>query len=95
MRIEGSNPTFQIDSEPGAREVMPIRAPGTASATTDHVDIHQRPVVSPTNVLVEMQPGNIVVYKFIDASGQLIQQIPSEQMLNLATTDETSKESKK
>jgi hypothetical protein len=94
MRIEGSNPTFQIGSEPGAREVMPIRAPGTASATTDHVDI-QRPVVSPTNVLVEMQPGNIVVYKFIDASGQLIQQIPSEQMLNLATTDETSKESKK
>ena len=50
------------------------------------METQPKPDVSPTNVLVEMQPGNIVVYKFIDeASGRLIQQIPSEQMLNLST----------
>ena len=44
-------------------------------------------------MLVEMQPGNIVVYKFVDeASGRLIQQIPSEQMLKLSKTVETAKE---
>ena len=62
----------------------------------DHVETQPKPAVSPTNVLVEMQPGNIVVYKFIDeASGRLIQQIPSEQMLNLSTTDESPKERSK
>ncbi len=64
----------------------------------DRVETQPKPEVSPTNVLVEMQPGNIVVYKFVDeASGRLIQQIPSEQMLKLskvveATTSETAKE---
>jgi len=44
-----------------------------------------KPEVNLTNVVVEMQPGNIVVYKFVDeASGRLIQQIPSEQMLSLS-----------
>ena len=44
------------------------------------------------SVLVEMQPGNIVVYKFIDeASGRLIQQIPSEQMMNLSELAESAK----
>jgi uncharacterized FlaG/YvyC family protein len=34
-----------------------------------------------------------VVYKFVDeASGRLIQQIPSEQMLKLSKTGETPKE---
>jgi uncharacterized FlaG/YvyC family protein len=47
--------------------------------------VRQMPEANSTSVLVEMQPGNIVVYKFIDeASGQVIQQIPSEQMLNLS-----------
>jgi uncharacterized FlaG/YvyC family protein len=43
-----------------------------------------------------MQPGNIVVYKFIDeASGRLIQQIPSEQMLNLSQPVEATKDKKR
>ena len=51
----------------------------------DHVEIQPKPQANSTNVLVEMQPGNIVVYKFIDeASGRLIQQIPAEQLLNLS-----------
>ena len=78
-----------------AREVKPVRVPA-APAVKDRVETQPKPEVSPTNVLVEMQPGNIVVYKFVDeASGRLIQQIPSEQMLKLskvveATTGETS-----
>ena len=62
----------------------------------DHVETQPKPDVSPTNVLVEMQPGNIVVYKFVDeASGRLIQQIPSEQMLNLSEAVESNEKSKK
>jgi hypothetical protein len=95
MRIDGPNPVSQAGLEPAAREVKPVHVPQAAPAIQDHVETHQRPAVSPTNVLVEMQPGNIVVYKFIDeASGRLIQQIPSEQMLSLSSTDESPKESK-
>ena len=54
-------------------------------AIKDRVETQPKPEVSPTSVLVEMQPGNIVIYKFIDeASGRLIQQIPSEQLLKLS-----------
>src|SRR4029079_9721143 len=61
-----------------------------------HVEVHAKPAVSPTNVLVEMQPGNIVVYKFVDeSSGKVIQQIPSEQMLNLSEAVESNEKSKK
>ena len=63
---------------------------------TDHVEVHAKPAISPTNVLVEMQPGNIVVYKFVDeSSGNVIQQLPSEQMLNLSQAIESNEESKK
>ena len=95
MRIDGSNPVPQAGPEPAAREIKPVHVAEPAPVIRDHVETHQRPTVSPTNVLVEMQPGNIVVYKFIDeASGRLIQQIPSEQMLSLSSTDESPKESK-
>lgn len=95
MRIEGPSPVPLAGPEPVAPEVRPIHALQAAPAIQDHVETQQRPAVSPTNVLVEMQPGNIVVYKFIDeASGRLIQQIPSEQMLSLSTTDESPKERK-
>jgi uncharacterized FlaG/YvyC family protein len=60
------------------------------------VETQARPEVSSTNVLVEMQPGNIVVYKFIDeASGRLIQQIPAEEMLNLSQPVESAKDKKR
>jgi len=43
-----------------------------------------------------MQPGNIMVYKFVDeSSGKVIQQIPSEQMLNLSEAVEPTEKSKK
>src|SRR5689334_15824744 len=96
MRIDGPSPVPPAVSRPEVSEGKPAPArQAAAPAIKDRVETHQKPVVSPTNVLVEMQPGNIVVYKFIDeASGRLIQQIPSEQMLSLSSTDESPKESK-
>ena len=91
MRIDGSSPVPPANPRFEAPQVRPARAP--AAAVKDRVETHQKPEVSPTSVLVEMQPGNIVVYKFIDEpSGRLIQQIPSEQMLKLSKTGETAKE---
>jgi len=83
MRIDGSSPVPPADPLFEAPQALPARTP--AAAVKDRVETHQKPEISPTSVLVEMQPGNIVVYKFIDeASGRLIQQIPSEQLLNLS-----------
>ena len=97
MRMNGVNPAPPAGSEPVAREAKPIRASEAApSVVKDHVEMQQRPEVNTSNVLVEMQPGNIVVYKFIDeASGRLIQQIPSEAMLNLSRSVEGAKDKKR
>jgi hypothetical protein len=85
MRIDSVNPIHPEGAQPVVREAKAGHVPDPALAITDHVETHAQPEVSPTNVLVEMQPGNVVVYKFIDtASGRLIQQIPSEQMLSLS-----------
>ena len=100
MRIDGASPSSCRGPQPEAREVKPVPVPAAAaqrSRTTWRPNPSLKSV-RPT-LLVEMQPGNIVVYKFIDeASGRLIQQIPAEQMLNLSTdpskTGETDKEEK-
>jgi uncharacterized FlaG/YvyC family protein len=85
MRIDGTSPIPAV-TQPAAREAKASPAPETkAPVVKDRVDVQTKPEIDPTNVLVEMQPGNIVVYKFIDqASGRLIQQIPSEQMLSIS-----------
>jgi len=97
MRIDGPSPILPAGSRPEAREGKPARVPAaTGPAVKDHVETQPRPEVSSTNVLVEMQPGNIVVYKFIDeASGRLIQQIPAEEMLNLSQPVESAKDKKR
>jgi TusA-related sulfurtransferase len=86
MRIDGPSPILPAGSAPAVRDVRPVSAPeATAPLVKDHVEMQPKPEVNLTNVVVEMQPGNIVVYKFVDeASGRLIQQIPSEQMLSLS-----------
>jgi hypothetical protein len=97
MRIDGVSPVLPAGARPQAREVKPTPVPaGAVPAVKDHVETQPRPEVSSTNVLVEMQPGNIVVYKFIDeASGRLIQQIPAEAMLNLSQPVEAAKDKKR
>ncbi len=84
MRIDGPSPIPADLSQPVARETRKDSAQQATAASEDHVDTQPKPEDS-TKVVAEMQPGNIVVYKFVDkASGQLIEQIPSEQMLNLS-----------
>jgi uncharacterized FlaG/YvyC family protein len=98
MRIDGSSPIPSTVSRPAVREVKPAPAVHQAAPEVkDHVEMQQqKPEVAPTNVLVEMHPGNIVVYKFIDeASGRLIQQIPSEQMIKLSQPVEAPKDKKR
>ncbi len=83
MRIDGPNPA-PASAQPPSPDNKPHPAPPAPPETVDRVDQHQ-PDLPATNVVVEMQPGNVVVYKFVDeASGQLIQQIPSEEMLRLS-----------
>ncbi len=85
MRIDGVSPTPSAVLKPA---VKPIPASATP-VVKDRVETQSTP--NSMSVLVEMQPGNIVVYKFIDeASGRLIQQIPSEQMMNLSELAESA-----
>jgi hypothetical protein len=97
MRIDGTSPIRPAVSEPVVREPKGTPVPAAAASDVkDHVDTQPVPAANPTNVLVEMQPGNIVVYKFIDeASGRLIQQIPSEQMLQLSQLAEAPLDKKR
>lgn len=92
MRIDGASPIPPAVPQSMAREARPNPGPGPASPVIkDHLEMQPRPQTSSTNVLVEMQPGNIVVYKFIDeASGRLIQQIPAEQLLSLSESAEAA-----
>jgi uncharacterized FlaG/YvyC family protein len=95
MRIDGPNPVPPAVAQPATR-VAKQQPAAKAPMVKDHVEVQPKPAVSPTNVLVEMQPGNIVVYKFVDeSSGKVIQQIPSEQMLNLSEAVESNEKSKK
>ncbi len=81
MRIDGVNPIPSAVSKPAVKTTPAPAAPGVK----DRVETQHESKPNSTSVLVEVQPGNIVVYKFIDeASGRLIQQIPSEQMMNLS-----------
>jgi uncharacterized FlaG/YvyC family protein len=90
MRIDGASPIPSAVPQSVAREARPNPGPQPVSPVIkDHVEMQPRLQTNSTNVLVEMQRGNIVVYKFIDeASGRLIQQIPAEQLLNLSESAE-------
>ncbi|HEX3351495.1 MAG: hypothetical protein ACRD3H_03105 [Terriglobales bacterium] len=97
MRIDGASPIQPAVSQPVAGQPKATPVPAAAVPDVkDQVDTHPAPAANSTNVLVEMQPGNIVIYKFIDeASGRLIQQIPSQQMLELSQPAEAPKDKKR
>src|SRR4051794_5544089 len=96
MRIDGPNPVSSAAGQPASSVQKHLVPEPKAAVVNDPVEVQSRQVVSPTNILVEMQPGNIVVYKFVDeSSGKVIQQIPSEQMLNLSQAIESNEKSKK
>jgi len=97
MRIDGAIPDSPAASATPAREAKANPAPETAAPEAkDFLEVQHQPGTNTTNVLVQMRPGNIVVYKFIDeASGRLIEQIPSEQLLELAQSNEARDEKKR
>jgi len=92
MRIDGASPIPSAVPQSVAQEARPNPGPQLANPVVkDLVEIQPRPQANPTNVLVEMQPGDIVVYKFVDdANGRLIQQIPAEQLINLSESAEAA-----
>jgi uncharacterized FlaG/YvyC family protein len=92
MRIDGASPIASAVPQSVARQARANPAPqAKVPVVQDHLEMQPKPEINSTSVLVEMKPGNILVYKFIDrASGRLIQQIPSEQMLNLSESTEAA-----
>lgn len=81
MRIDGSNPAPA--PQPAAHENKPHPAPPAPALANDQLEQHH-PDLGATNVVVEMQKGNVLVYKFIDDAGRLVQQIPSAGMLKIS-----------
>jgi len=78
MSINGINPILGagLASAAGASPASPADEPVRHPAPEP---------VDTTNVIVEMPTTNTVVYQFVDtSSGQLIEQIPSQAMLNFA-----------
>ncbi len=99
MRIDGLNPLPAV-SVPETQAPAPAQGPQEAKANArsqesvptpkDEVTQHVSSP-DPLSVVVEMQSGNRLVYKFIDqANGEVIQQIPSETMLRMAEAIEST-----
>jgi uncharacterized FlaG/YvyC family protein len=96
MRIDGSQPAPLPPQEPAGTGGKTNRAMAEARPAIKDELVQPPPDSSSVNVVVEMQQGNVLIYKFIDgASGQLIQQIPSEQMLKLSEAMEAVQKSTK
>lgn len=91
MYIDAPNPLPSLPPEPAEQP----QARAAASAQVAQRAAESRPLPdeltqhnsspSPLSVVVEVQNGDRMVYKFIDqASGEVVQQIPSEAMLRMA-----------
>ena len=93
MRIDGANPISSVFPDPGARQPKRDSTARTAGQNLhDRVEIQRPRQASSINILVEIRSPNVVVYKYRNESdGQIIDQIPSEQMLDLVQAGEASK----
>jgi len=83
MRVNPTDSIPAVAPEPHSTEhkVEHRTAQPTAEPETPVQPAH----IEATSVVVEIQKGNEAVYRFVDAStGRLIEQIPSQQMLNFA-----------
>jgi len=96
MRINGSQPApLPQPQEPTGTEGKTNRAMAKARPSVKDEMVEHLPGSGSVNLVIEMQQGNVLVYKFMDgASGQLIQQIPAEQMLKLSEAVEAQKSTK-
>lgn len=85
MRVDGPNsnpspiPVAASTRQSGQRLSTSAQPSSPAQPSTPH----QAP--SDLSVVVEIQKDNRLVFRFVDqATGQIVQQIPSEQMLRLS-----------
>ena len=82
MNINGSNPAHAVEPEPAVIEKKVQHAAAASAAPKDKVERVQLDPRS-TNVVVEMERNNTLVFKFIDEkTGKVIQQFPPEQMVH-------------
>jgi uncharacterized FlaG/YvyC family protein len=87
VRFPGQTPALVADKHRSA-------STEAAPSIQDEVNTHGLNANS-ISVVVEMQPGNVLVYKFIDErNGDVIQQIPAKQMLNLADAIESAQKAR-
>ncbi len=87
MSVDAVNPASPPIPEPAVPRVSASPSAGAATAAPKD-ELIQQPADS-TDVVVEIQKGNILVFKFIDqASGRVIEQIPSQGMLEVAQSVE-------
>jgi hypothetical protein len=89
MRINSTDPIPPVPADSLASEP---RIEPRLTKPVAQVAKHQDPGPSETtSVIVEIQKGNKVVYKFIDGSnGNLIEQIPSQAMVNFSDAIDTA-----
>lgn len=92
MNINGPNLTYGVEPGPAAieRKVQHAAvAPATPKDKVEQIQIDPRT----TNVVVEMERNNTLVFKFIDEkTGKVIQQFPSPQMLHQSQTVPTKEQ---
>jgi uncharacterized FlaG/YvyC family protein len=82
MNVNGSNPTHIPAAEPVVLEKKVQHAAIASAAPKDKV-VETRLDLRGTNVVVEMERNNTLVFKFIDEkTGKVIQQFPPQQMVH-------------
>ena len=82
MNVNGPNPTHAVEPEHSVVEKKVEHAAAAPAAPKDKVE---QVKIDPrtTNVVVEMERNNTLVFKFIDEkTGKVIQQFPPEQMVH-------------
>jgi len=81
MNVNGSNRTYAVEPEPAVvqKKIEHAAAPVAPKDKVEQVQIDPRT----TNVVVEMERNNTLVFKFIDEkTGKVIQQFPPGQMVH-------------
>lgn len=82
MNVNGPKESHAVEPEPVMLEKKVHHAavaPAAPKDKVEHVQIDPRT----TNVVVEMEKNNTLVFKFIDEkTGKVVQQFPPEQMVH-------------
>ena len=82
MNVNSTNQTHAVETEHAVAEKKVEHAAAAPAAPKDRVE---QVKIDPrtTNVVVEMERNNTLVFKFIDEkTGKVIQQFPPEQMVH-------------